>query len=63
LRNGVPDLLAGINGHNYLFEIKDPDKSPSKRKLTEDEEKWHSAWKGQVHIIHTAEEAIQIINS
>jgi len=66
LRNGIPDLLIGIEGHrgngyNYLMEIKDPDKPPSKRKLTEDEEKWHSAWKGQVHIIHTAEEAIKII--
>ena len=61
LRNGVPDLLIGFNGCNYLMEIKDPDKPPSKRKLTEDEAKWHSKWLGQVDVIHTAEEAIEII--
>jgi len=29
LRNGVPDILIGHNGYNYLMEIKDPDKPPS----------------------------------
>ncbi len=43
------------------MEIKDPDKPPSKRKLTEDEAKWHTKWQGQVDVIHTAEEAIEII--
>jgi len=61
LRNGVPDILVAVNGYNYLMEIKDPDKPPSKRKLTEDEAKWHSKWKGQVDVIHTSEEAIKII--
>ena len=55
--------MVGANTGVYLFEIKDPDKPPSKRKLTEDEEKWHKLWQGHVYVIHTAEEAIQIINS
>ena len=57
----MPDILVGFNNYNYLFEIKDPDKVPSKRKLTEDEVKWHKAWQGQVHIAHTAEEILKII--
>lgn len=31
---GIPDLLVGYAGQNFLFEIKDGSKSPSKRKLT-----------------------------
>lgn len=55
------DILVGHNGKNYAFEIKDPDKPPSARKLTEGEEKFFSTWKGQVNVIHTLEEAIKII--
>jgi Holliday junction resolvase len=43
---GVPDLLVGHQGHTLLMEVKDGDKSPSKRKLTEDQLKWHGAWNG-----------------
>ncbi len=58
---GCPDILAGHNGKNYVFEIKDPGKSPSRRRLTEDEEKWHAEWGGQVHIILTTEDALKIM--
>ena len=44
--NGVPDLLVGIRGKLALFEVKDGSKSPSKRKLTEDQIKWHEEWAG-----------------
>jgi Holliday junction resolvase len=43
---GVPDLLVGHQGHTLLMEVKDGDKSPSKRKLTEDQLKWHREWNG-----------------
>jgi Holliday junction resolvase len=43
---GVPDLLVGHQGHTLLMEVKDGDKSPSQRKLTEDQLKWHGAWNG-----------------
>jgi len=58
---GFPDIETGWNGRNFLFEIKDPKKPPSQRKLTPDEVKWHEAWKGQVNVITTAEEAIKIM--
>lgn len=44
LGRGVPDLLIGHNGVNYLFEIKDGSKCPSKRRLTSDEQAWHERW-------------------
>ena len=43
---GVPDLLVGHQGHTLLMEVKDGDKSPSQRKLTEDQLKWHREWRG-----------------
>jgi uncharacterized protein Usg len=60
--DGCPDLLVGFKGRNYLFEIKDPDQPPSKRKLTQFEKRWREVWKGQVHTVMTTEEIINIIN-
>lgn len=43
---GVPDLLVGYQGKTLLMEVKDGNKSPSQRKLTEDQVAWHGAWRG-----------------
>jgi Holliday junction resolvase len=43
---GVPDLLVGYQGQTILVEVKDGKKSPSERRLTEDQLKWHGAWNG-----------------
>ena len=56
------DILVGYGGKNYCFEIKDGSKVPSGRRLTEGERKFFVTWKGQVDVIHTAEEALEIIN-
>lgn len=58
---GCPDILCGWQGANWLFEIKDPAKPPSARKLTTDEIAWHDQWRGQCATITTAEEAVQIM--
>ncbi len=58
---GVPDLLVGFRGENFLFEIKDGDKPPSKRNLTSDEETWHMRWVGQVHTVNNIDEALQYL--
>lgn len=55
---GVPDLLVGFAGRNFLFEVKDGDKRPSKRRLTEDETRWLAAWAGQAVVIESAADAI-----
>ena len=59
--DGCPDILVGHQGMNWLFEIKNPEQPPSKRKLSDDEEKWHTEWKGQKDIIHHADAAIDLM--
>ena len=58
---GCPDILVGHKGANWLIEIKDGSKAPSKQKLNERQVEWHQLWNGQVSIARTAEEALQII--
>ena len=60
---GFPDIVVGYRGMNYLLEIKDGDKVPSKRKLTDDEAEWHGRWNGSVNIVETIEDAYQAIGA
>lgn len=55
LGRGVGDLLVGYRGHNFLFEIKDPKKKPSARRLTEDEMRFRIIWPGQITTVHSFE--------
>lgn len=59
---GFPDIAVGWNGNNYLFEIKDPNKVPSKRKLTPDEQVFFDTWSGQRAIVETIEDCLTIMN-
>jgi hypothetical protein len=58
---GVPDLLVGRQGQNYLLEVKDGEKVASKRRLTPDEEEWHDSWRGAVSIVANIEEALAVV--
>lgn len=58
---GFPDLAVGFRGQNYLIEVKDGAKPPSARKLTEDQEKWHSTWTGQVAVVKDIAEALAVL--
>lgn len=60
---GCPDILIGINGLNILAEIKDGNKPPSQRNLTPDEKEWHLNWRGQVSIIESVDDAINLVSS
>jgi hypothetical protein len=56
------DCLVGYNGVNYIVEIKDGSLTPSKRKLTEGEQKFADNWKGgKYYIIESIEDAIKMI--
>lgn len=55
---GCPDILVGLRGQNYLIEIKDGAKPPSKRRLTPEQETWHASWRGQVMVM-TGEQVAQ----
>lgn len=59
--NGFVDVVCGFRGKNYLFEIKDPSKPPSKKKLTEDEQKFHDSWNGSVNIVETIDDVLEIL--
>jgi Holliday junction resolvase len=55
---GIPDLLVGYAGRSYLLEVKQPGE-----KLTDDEAKWHSEWRGQVAIVTTWQEAAKVVGA
>jgi Holliday junction resolvase len=56
---GCPDLLVGYKGMSLLFEVKDGTRSPSKRRLTDDQEEWIKAWRGgAVWLITSVPEAL-----
>jgi len=58
---GCPDILVGKDGKNFLFEIKDGEKIPSRKKLTPDEVKFHDNWRGQVDVVECLDDAVAII--
>lgn len=58
---GVPDIIVGYQGVSYLIEIKDGEKPPSGRRLTDHEEEWHGAWTGQVAICCNLDEILAVI--
>jgi hypothetical protein len=59
--SGCPDILVGYQGENVIFEIKDGNAPPSKRKLTADEFQWHEFWNGQVDVVGSVEEAFAVL--
>ena len=58
---GCPDLVIGWRGLNFLFELKDPKKPKSGRRLTKAQVGMHSNWQGQIGVGHSAADiAVQI---
>lgn len=58
---GVPDLLVGFAGTNYLMEVKNPDKPKADQQLTEAQVVWHEHWRGTAHGVKTVDEALSVI--
>jgi hypothetical protein len=62
VHNGpLGDLWVGYQGVNYLFEIKDAAKSPSRRRLSDKQKDDHEAWRGQIAKVETVEQILEII--
>lgn len=60
--DGVPDLLVGYKGFTLLLEVKDGDKPPSQRKLTEAEQKFFNEWTGGIlAVVESIEDALAIL--
>lgn len=58
---GFSDLVVAYGGkqrgRTWLVEVKDGAKSPSKRRLTADQVKFHDKWQAPIQIIETVEQA------
>lgn len=60
--HGVPDLLVGFRGQTILIEVKDAKQPPSKRRLTEDQIRWHGAWRGgPIAVVDGVEAALRAL--
>ncbi len=60
---GVPDLLVGWHGRNWLLEVKDGRKVPSARLLTPDQQEWHERWRGQRAVVESPEQALRVLGA
>ena len=59
---GFPDLVVGFMGVIRLIEVKDGRLSPSKRRLTKDEKRFHSAWEHlPVFVVNDIDEAFGVL--
>jgi Holliday junction resolvase len=61
LGKGFPDLVLGHQNKNYLIELKDGNKTKSRKTLTEDEEKFFNDWRGQVDKCESLDDICRII--
>lgn len=64
--NGCPDLLVHPPAFPacrmaVLMEVKDGNKPPSARKLTDAQVKFHAEWKGWIHTVTSVDDALKAI--
>ena len=53
------DLLVGFRGTNYLLEVK----QPGQKIRTEQQQKLHDSWRGQLAIVYTPTQALEAIGA
>ena len=53
---GVPDLLVGFRGVNYLIEVKQPGKG-----FTKAEAEFFNTWRGSCAVVESLDEALEIL--
>lgn len=58
---GVPDILIGWKKMNFLFEIKDGEKTKSQRSLTDAQKDFHLKHQGQANVVTSAAEVCAIL--
>lgn len=44
-----------------LLEVKDGSLAPSKQRLTPDEQRFHDTWAGQVAVVTSPKEAVELV--
>jgi hypothetical protein len=63
LGGGFPDLAVGYRGINFLLEIKDGAKTPSRQRLTKDQQNFFTLWRGTASIVTNELEALHAIGA
>lgn len=59
---GIPDLLVGFRGETILLEVKDGNKPPSARTLTDAEKKFFDEWEGGLcMVVKSVEDALEML--
>ena len=58
----IPDIVVGVAGKNFMFEIKDGKKTASQKKLTPAQVKFHDEWNGQINVIENVEQALTLMS-
>lgn len=61
LGDGFGDIVIGFRGVNFIIEIKDGAKSPSRRKLTKAETDFHQTWTGQIAVAESLDDCLRVI--
>lgn len=59
LGHGVPDLLVGFHGVNYLMEVKNP--TGRGNRFTPAERVFMASWQGQVAVIEDIASALALL--
>lgn len=59
--DGMTDLIVGKKGVTVLVEVKDGNKSPSQRQLTDKQEKIHNTFDGAITVIEDLEQAAALL--
>lgn len=60
----IPDLLVSVSRDcTFLVEIKDGNKPPSQRKLTEVQKAFHQRWKGKIYLVTCIDEVLELVNA
>ena len=52
------DIAVGWAGNTYLYEIKNHDDPPSRKRLTKNEQEFKDKWRGHIRTVETVEEII-----
>lgn len=60
-KDGAPDIIVGVNGKNFLFEIKNKNSEYGRKKLKPVQQNFISSWKGQVNIVYDLSEILEIL--
>lgn len=60
---GFPDIVVGLRGNSYLFELKNGKNAKSSQKLTQYEIKFKQYWKGHYEIITSVDDVIDFVNN